>query len=83
MKIFSMLDKKMGEYGALVLANNDEVVIRGLSEHLVGERGNSTLVKHPEDFDLMCVGQFDVETGRIVAWDPKFVCNVSSLRKEV
>jgi len=64
MNIYSLLDVKLKEYGPLVLANNDASVRRALCDGIPGSGG--TVAKYPEDFNLMLLGHFDVETGQIV-----------------
>lgn len=78
MRIYSLLDRKMREYGALVLGTNDETVVRALRES-VAQNGNSTMGKYPEDYDLMCVGEFDPIGGEVVGRSPVLVVNVAEL----
>jgi len=78
MQVFSLFDRKLREYGALVLANNAEAVKRALVD---GVRGTGSLVeKHPEDFDLMELAMFDTDSGIIIgAKVPILVDNVGTL----
>lgn len=62
MRIYSLYDRKVGEFQGLVVSPNDETVKRALKE---GLPANSTEAKYPHDFDLKCLGEFDVTTGRI------------------
>lgn len=66
LRIYSLFDRKMREFGALVLAPTDEAVKRALLEAFRG-RGNSTMTQYPEDFDLHCVGMFDEASGKVFA----------------
>lgn len=77
MVIYSLFDRKLKEYGPLVVSNNDAAVRRALIDGVPGS--GSTIAKYPEDFDLMCLGLFDAETGKIVAEAPRLVDNVGSL----
>lgn len=78
MLLFSLFDRKLREYAQLVQANNAESVKRAL---LDGVRGSKSLVeKYPQDFDLMELGEFDVETGVILPRQvPLFIDNLGSL----
>jgi len=77
MNIYSLYDRKLREFGPLVVSNNDESVVRALREGLPGSGG--TVNKYPEDFDLMCLGALDVDTGLIVPERvPLLVVNVRS-----
>lgn len=60
--MFTLFDRKVGEYASLVLATTDEAVVRALKE---GIPGGSTQAKYPEDFELVCVGTFDPVSGRL------------------
>lgn len=62
MRIYALYDRKVGEYGSLVLATNDEAVKRALVE---GLPANSTQAKYPHDFDLQCLGEFDPVSGEV------------------
>jgi len=76
--IYSMLDRKLKEFGALVCANNDEAVKRALRDAV--KQGPSLMSEHPDDFDLVRVGEFDVETGVIRVTDvPTLVDSVSTI----
>lgn len=78
MKIYSLFDRKVREFLALVVCPNDESCVRALRESLVGSA--STVTKYPADFDLMCLGEFDVETGVIVPVVPAlFVKDIASI----
>lgn len=60
-KVYSVLDRKLKEFGALVVCPNDEALRRSLID---GVRGSGSLLeKHPDDFDVYCVGSFDADTG--------------------
>lgn len=79
MRIYSLFDRKLREYGQLVMMNNDEAVKRALAESLPQSQG-TTLAKYPEDFDLMYLGEIDVTTGVIErSMVPVLVINVAGL----
>lgn len=73
MRVYSLFDRKMKEYGSLVLGSNDASTVRALKEMLMGSQ--STVSKYPGDYDLMCLGDFDVENGDIVGETPRLVVN--------
>lgn len=62
MRIYALYDRKVQEYGQLVLGTNDEAVKRALRD---GLPASSTQAKYPHDFDLKCLGEFDPNTGEI------------------
>lgn len=73
MRIYSLLDTKLKEFGGLVLGANDEIVKRALRE---GVPVGSSLEKYPEDFNLYVVGDFDATTGVLSPIQPQLVDNV-------
>lgn len=81
MIVYSLFDRKVKEFGSLVVASNDEAIMRAAREGIPGT--GSTAAKYPEDFDLMRVGSFDPDTGVLGAEAPRLVVNVADLLKEV
>lgn len=82
MLVYSLLDRKMKEFGQLVVARNEESVKRGIVD---GLRGSGSLVeRHPDDFDLYVVGEFDQETGVLVPVHSRLIGSVAEiLQREV
>jgi len=76
-KVYSLLDRKVREFGQLVLARNDEEIRRIVLDSVPGS--NTVMSKHPEDFDVFCVGEFDENSGRLTVADAKLVVNVGQL----
>lgn len=77
MNVYSLFDRKLLQYGQLVLERNDFGVQRGLCDGIRAQP-DSLLSKHPEDFDLYQVAEFDDESGVVTALvPPRFVSAVS------
>lgn len=80
-KVYSLFDRKLREYGALVIMNNDDACRRGLAQSFQNSKGQeSTIDQYPEDFDCMCLGSFDPESGVINPETPRLVFNCAELR---
>lgn len=79
MNVYALWDRKVREYGQLVLGTNDDAVVRALRD---GVPKGSTVEKYPEDFDVMRVGTFDHESGVLSGEDRGFVVNVAVLFSE-
>lgn len=79
MRVYTLYDKKVREYGNLVLGGNDGAVLRALRE---AKGSDTTMGKYPEDFDLVCVGEFDPETGALDGFGAQLVTNVGSFFAE-
>ena len=78
MKLYTIRDALVG-YGvitgisAVINFENDEVALRALKESMFpGQKPNAFNV-HPEDKELWCVGEFDQQTGKIIAYEPKLI----------
>lgn len=78
-KVFALFDLKAAVYGTPFFMQNDAMAIRSFSD-LVND--NQTMVnRHPEDFILHGVGQFDDEKGVLEGMTPWVVATASSLVK--
>lgn len=64
LKVFAVLDLKMARFMTPFTTVNAGVAIRMFVDSMSAE---SVLVKHPEDFALYELGEFDEETGFLVA----------------
>lgn len=72
--MYALFDRKLREYGAPLVAANDDVMWRELRH--MGQTG-SFLDKYPEDFDLQSFGTMDTETGKVTLGESiRFVGNV-------
>jgi len=76
LRVYSLYDRKMKSYSAPQLAMNDAVICRELSDKVPAE---SLQGKHPEDFDVMHLGDMDLDTGVLVPCMPVLVCNLRAL----
>lgn len=79
MRVYSIYDRKVREYGSLLLAPNNDVMVRNV---ITGVRGSGSLMeKYPEDFQLEYLGDVDPNTGMLTAIDgrPEIVGSLSTL----
>jgi len=64
-EMYSVYDRKLREYGHIVLSPNRAAVARSLQ---MGVRGSgSVMEKYPGDFELHKVGTFNTSTGEVTA----------------
>ena len=73
--IFAVRDAKAEQFTAPFQASNDAVAIRMFSE-LVNTR-NHTFNRHPEDYQLYRIGDFDTATGELAPVPVMMVANAS------
>lgn len=64
MNIYSLFDRKLKEFGNLLLANNDQSIRRSARDGIPGS--GTMMEKHPADFEIRLLGTFDMDTGQIV-----------------
>lgn len=78
--IYSLYDRKLQEFGQLVLSRNDEAVRRMVLDAVRAD-ASSMLAKHPDDFDLTRLGEFHPQNGFVAGMTgkPVLVCNVQDL----
>jgi len=83
MYLYGIFDRKLKEYSPqLMMERNDFGIMRGVADGLKAAP-SSLMAIHPEDFDLMKVGEFNRETGEIVAQVPVLVENLQALVSSV
>lgn len=72
MKLFSVYDKKVAAYAAPFLSRTSGEAIRNFTELASGD---NLVGKYPEDYSLMCIGEFDESSGIITvpSTGPAFV----------
>lgn len=76
-KVYSLMDRKLGQYGQLLLARNDETMKRNV---LDGVKGSGSMIeKYPHDFDLVSVGTFDSDTGKVEGTTPRLIGSVADI----
>lgn len=79
MRVYSLHDVKSRTYGALMIIDTEEAAMRAVAHASSGAQ-SGMLHSHPQDFNLMFVGLFDIDTGKLIGSDvPILVANVASL----
>lgn len=68
MKVYSVLDTKVGSFGLPFFCLHDALAKRIVCEACADER--TTLAKYPSDFVLMRIGGFDQSTGGLLSETP-------------
>lgn len=69
--ICSIEDTKAEEFRGLYLQRTQEAAVRMFHDAIIGGNGSDSMLRrHPEDYQLVQVGNFDEESGRIEIMDP-------------
>lgn len=61
--VFSIRDNKLGSFGVPVVIDNDAVAIRQFGD-IIANGGDNVMTKHPSDFTLYRLGDYDMHTGK-------------------
>lgn len=73
MKIYSMYDEKAKAFNRPFIFSTHGQATRAFSDGVSDPQ--SHLSKHPEDFSLYCIGDFDESTGAVFAIQPiELIC---------
>jgi len=82
LKVFSIFDVKASVFSQPFFSTHNGTALRSFSD-LVGEQGTS-VCKHPEDFKLYCLGEYDDNSGALLSKpQPEFLANASDFVKSV
>lgn len=84
MTIVSLKDTATRAFGTPFFVHSPAQAVRSLRDVVNGSDKESDISKHPEDFELYDLGEFDPSTGEITARnEPLFVCRAKDLRDSV
>lgn len=73
MKLYALKDVKSGQFGPVMLAQNDAHMCRTLSE--VYEGTKETVARYPQDFELFQVADYNIDNGETDS-RLRFVCGM-------
>jgi hypothetical protein len=80
-KVFSVFDSKAAFFGRPFFDQKEGTAIRNFSDAVNDSSNpNNMWFKHPEDFSLFLVGEFDDETGELIPVHPKNLLTASAVR---
>jgi len=77
----AVLDAKLAEYGNPFTVRKTGEAIRSFADAVNQVDANNNMNKHPEDFTLWYVGDFDNETGEVINVVPRLLCSASEFIK--
>lgn len=80
LKVYSVFDSKLATFGRPWYEMTDAAAIRVFSDAVNdGSNPNNQWYKHPEDFSLYCLGDFEDESGAIDKKLPVSLVTASSI----
>lgn len=72
--LFSIYDRKASYYLPIFQAERDHQAVRGFTD--IVTQSDTDVSKYPADFDLMCLGDMDLDTGELFpAKNPRHIIN--------
>jgi hypothetical protein len=74
-KLFAIRDKNSEMFGQPMMHPNASVALRSFQDAC--NEKTSVLARHPKDFDLYCIGEYDVETGLLAAVDHTVIASAT------
>lgn len=78
-KVFGIFDVKAKNYGQPFFMSHSGLALRSFSDLVEDQK--STLNKHPADFKLYCLGEYDDCSGAFKSINPEFLANASDFIK--
>lgn len=76
-KLYSIMDAKLATFGSIHQSLTDSAAVRQFAD--VIQDKNNFISKHPEDFSLYRIGEYDDETGNLIPSVPQALVTASSL----
>lgn len=81
-RMYSVYDSKLTVFDRPWFAMRDEAALRAFADAINDGTGpGASWAKHPEDYSLFFVGEFDDETGDLIPSKVKNLVTASSLKK--
>lgn len=80
LKVYSLRDVRTEAFMRPMFVQNQKVIERVMEDGLRDESSN--LSRHPEDYQLYYLGEFDEDTGKIDSVPPEFLFNVNQMNGE-
>lgn len=69
--IYCVRDRAVASFGNPMFMVSDGQAIRSFTDEINREHGDNQLFKHPDDFDLYKLGEFDTESGEFTVNVPE------------
>lgn len=76
MKVYSIRDIKAGTYGTPFFQPQDGVAVRSFID--LSMNADSVVGKHPEDFELWCIGEYDGDIGLLQPYQDNVCLGVAA-----
>lgn len=76
LKIYAVFDVKASNYGQPFFMTQHGLAVRAFSD--LAQDDKASVSKHPEDYKLYCLGEYDDNSGKFVSLSvPEFINNAT------
>lgn len=79
-KIFAVKDNAVQAFGQPFFVRSQGEAIRSFQDETNSTDNNSAIARHPEDYDLYYIGDFDDQTGTLNAEQPTLVIRAKDVK---
>lgn len=81
-KIYAVFDAKAACFGQPIFGQNEGTVVRDFSDAVLdGSNKNNMWHRHPEDYSLFHIGDFDSLSGELLPTIPKSILTASAVQQ--
>jgi len=80
LKVISLYDSAVQSYGRPIFVRHPGEALRSLADQ-VNASDNNDLARHPEDYSLHLIGEFDEETGELIPAEIERLARAQDLKK--
>lgn len=78
-QIFTVKDLAVGAFGRPMFMQSKGQALRSFSDEVNRPADDNQMFKHPEDFSLFYLGEWDEESGYFSSGDPEFMTSASTV----
>ena len=79
-KVYSIYDRTAQVFNTPFFQHNDGMAIRAFQDNVNSQ--DSVINKHPEQFSLHCLGEYDDQTGTITTQEPVLLTSGNELLQQ-
>lgn len=80
LKIYAVKDLAVQCFGNPFVVRAQGEALRSFQDEVNNDNGNSAIAKHPEDYELFCIGEYDEQNGIIHPITPDLTVRAKDLK---
>lgn len=83
LNVYSVFDSKLAMYDFPFYFSSDAAAIRGFGDEVNNPQSQKPWCRHPEDYQLFKIGEFDNDLGQLVAKAPLALVTASAVKNGI